>query len=186
MADTTEEKAGTAEEKQADAHDDALVPVGPVVRYGRLAFAGVLILLGLYLVREGLDIGYDRENEPGPGFFPLWVGAVLAVLSAGWLVRELRRPADAPAQNLEARGPLRVLGLVGSMALLTLSFEPLGYNLSVLLFFLVLSMTTARGHTLAKVLVAVGASFGVYLAFDYGLGIILPGSVLPFLEAQGL
>ncbi|TDE03120.1 tripartite tricarboxylate transporter TctB family protein [Jiangella asiatica] len=169
------------------ADEDAPVAVGRPVRHARRVMAVLMILLGLYLVREGQDVGYSTENEPGPGLFPVWVGALLAVLSLGWLIAELRRPADAAPPRLDPHGPPRVLALLGAMALLAATFEPLGYNLSVLLFFLLLSFTIGgRDHAVVKVVVAVVLSFGVYLAFEYGLGITLPGSIIPFLYSWGL
>jgi hypothetical protein len=50
-------------------------------------FAGALILLGLYVVRNALEYGYMRGATPGPGFFPFWIGLALAGVSAINLVR---------------------------------------------------------------------------------------------------
>lgn len=50
-------------------------------------FAGLLLVLGLYIVWTAIEYGYMRAAVPGPGFFPFWVGLGLAGLSAANLVR---------------------------------------------------------------------------------------------------
>ncbi len=52
-------------------------------------FAGILLLLGLYIVWNALEYGYMRDTTPGPGFFPLWVGLGLAILSAINIIRSV-------------------------------------------------------------------------------------------------
>ena len=52
-------------------------------------FAGILLLLGLYIVWNALEYGYMRGTTPGPGFFPLWVGLGLAILSAINIIRSV-------------------------------------------------------------------------------------------------
>jgi hypothetical protein len=52
-------------------------------------FAVALLFLGLYIIWKAVEYGYMSGTTPGPGFFPLWVGAGLAVLSAVNLARSL-------------------------------------------------------------------------------------------------
>jgi putative tricarboxylic transport membrane protein len=75
------------------------------------AFAGALLLLGLYIIWNALEYGYIRGATPGPGFFPLWVGAGLAGLSVVNLVRSLAgaEPLDA---IFDATGFLKTLGIL--------------------------------------------------------------------------
>ncbi len=52
-------------------------------------FAGILLFLGLYIVWNALEYGYMRGTTPGPGFFPLWVGLGLTILSAINIIRSV-------------------------------------------------------------------------------------------------
>jgi len=52
-------------------------------------FAAALLLLGAYIVRNAVVYGYLRDAVPGPGFFPLWIGIGLILLSAVNLARSL-------------------------------------------------------------------------------------------------
>jgi putative tricarboxylic transport membrane protein len=52
-------------------------------------FAVALLFLGLYIVWNAVRYGYMRGTTPGPGFFPLWVGLGLTVLSAVNIIRNV-------------------------------------------------------------------------------------------------
>jgi putative tricarboxylic transport membrane protein len=53
-------------------------------------FAGLLALLGIYIVANAVEYGYMRDATPGPGFFPLWVGLALVGLSVANILRAVR------------------------------------------------------------------------------------------------
>ena len=53
-------------------------------------FAGLLGVLGVYIVTRAVEYGYLRETTPGPGFFPFWVGLGLVGLSVANVVRSVR------------------------------------------------------------------------------------------------
>ena len=53
-------------------------------------FAGLLGVLGVYVVANAVEYGYMRDATPGPGFFPFWVGLGLVGLSVANIVRSAR------------------------------------------------------------------------------------------------
>ncbi len=55
-----------------------------------IGLSALLTLLGLYIVWQGLDYGYQDGAVPAAGFFPFWIGAGLALFSALNLIRNLR------------------------------------------------------------------------------------------------
>lgn len=170
-----------------DAGTEASHPGRAWIRYGRLVFAAVLFLVGVFLVSQSASLGYEERGAPGPGFFPFWVGAILAILSACWGVAEFRATlASQVEQDLDPRGIYRVIRLVVAIAILIAIFEPVGYNLSTLAFMIFLTFTMGAGRVWIKVVVSLAASFGVYLAFENFLGVSLPNSFLPFMSAVGL
>ena len=74
------------------------------------AFAGAVLLLGLYIIWNALEYGYTRGTTPGPGFFPFWIGLLLTIFSAINLVRSLSG-AEVVWWVLAGHGARRRLGL---------------------------------------------------------------------------
>jgi hypothetical protein len=70
-----------------------------------------------YLVFESRQMEYYADLGPGPGFFPFWLGVLLAVLSLVWLVQV----SVAPARPVDAGvfpdrwGTLRVVAIKRAM-----------------------------------------------------------------------
>jgi len=65
--------------------------------------AGVVIALGLWVVYLSRDLPYYTTDGPGAGFFPIWLGALFAVVGLIWLLRLLlARPPSEKAQQAPA------------------------------------------------------------------------------------
>lgn len=157
------------------------------IKLSRISLAGALLILGIYLNRSSLNYGYSDFGSPGPGFFPFWIGAFLALASVIWGLIESRNSLQSQIeQDLERVGKFRSARIFLAMATLALLYEPLGYNLSILLFVFLLSSTMAKGSWKVNLIVALVSSFGVYLAFERLLDIPLPNSIIPFLAKYGL
>lgn len=158
------------------------------IKYLRLVLAFVLLLLGIFLSIASRSMGYSGEfGSPGPGFFPFWVGLFLAIVAFFWFLAEFKeRINDQIEQDLDPKGIYRVARLLGAMIALTIFFEPLGYNISILAFMLFLTATMGKGRISTNVIVSLLSSFGVYLFFEKLLDVPLPNSIIPFLAHLGL
>ena len=151
-----------------------------LLRNGDIVSGAVLAALGIYVILESRQWEYLGPDGPGPGFFPMWYGIGLVVLSAALIVTHLKATASASSASLEESGkgrPLAAwLGLVACVALL----KPLGFLIAFGLFSLFL-VRFLYGQPLGKALVvAVGGTLGFYLVFDYALNVTLPAGVLGF------
>jgi putative tricarboxylic transport membrane protein len=151
-----------------------------LLRNGDIVSGAVLAALGIYVILESRQWEYLGPDGPGPGFFPMWYGIGLVVLSAALIVTHLKDGAPAPSASFEESGkgrPLAAwLGLVACVALL----KPLGFLIAFGLFSLFL-VRFLYGQPLGKALVvAVGGTLGFYLVFDYALNVTLPAGVLGF------
>jgi hypothetical protein len=62
-----------------------------------------LLLFGVIFLLYGLKYPLDQWANPGPGVFPLSVGAVLVILAAWLLVQELRKPKSRGAKENDER-----------------------------------------------------------------------------------
>lgn len=75
------------------------------------AFAAITVLFGFWISIEGLSYGYlVSESRPGSGFFPFWVGVVIAVLGAINVFRSLAG-LEQLSEAFEASGVARTAGL---------------------------------------------------------------------------
>lgn len=155
--------------------------------------AAIVACVGAGTIIGSLPLGYWTTLGPGPGFFPLWLGVLLAVLGAAWFLIELRsgrsgtprrasdEEDDAPDYSLPTAA-----AIVVSLVVLAACLENVGYQLSMLLFlFFHLRVLGKRGLLLSVVIAALG-SFGVFVAFTQLLGVPLPASTLPLLRGWGL
>ena len=125
-----------------------------------------LAALGGYIVVQARGWDYLTEDGPGPGFFPLWYGIVMLVLSAilvftgkseaGW--KGAGRAFAAWAAFAVSVALIKLFGFLIAFAALT--------------FFIVTVMY--RRPPVTAALVAAGVAAGFYLVFPLALGVALP------------
>jgi putative tricarboxylic transport membrane protein len=56
-----------------------------------LGLSAIFALLGIYIVWQGTGYGYQEDAVPAAGFFPVWIGAGLALFSALNLLKVARK-----------------------------------------------------------------------------------------------
>ena len=128
-------------------------------------------------------LGWDSPGRPaatkwvlphrmGPGYFPFWLGIVLALLGAVVLLGALSKKAEET--HVDKFDWRIVFLVVGSVVVYGLVLKLLGVYISV--FILVLISSLASHEFSLKVAVANGIFLVVftYLAFIKGLGLIFP------------
>ena len=157
---------------------------------GDAVSAAVLTGLGAYIVMEASNWDYMAPDGPGPGFFPLWYGIALVVLSLFVIGARLariaqegrsaaapgaRNPVAAAASRREIYHALGVwLAFTVSIALL----QPLGFLVAFGLLTLFIVALIYRRPWKVSIAVAVLTSLGFYLVFPLALGVALPVGVL--------
>lgn len=148
----------------------------------------VFLAFSAYLMIESRNMEYYVDLGPGPGFFPFWLGALLAVLSVIWLV-QASRGADGslePGFIPDRKGQFRVFAILIAMALFGWFVDGLGFQLTMLAFMVFLLTALGRQKPIVTAIVAVAGSFGVYYAFTQLLDVQLPASSIEFLSNLGL
>lgn len=137
-------------------------------------------LLALLYLAQGLTYGRGTRDDPGPGLYPLAVGALFLIGAVGtaieaWLGRRGRR--DERIEWPEGAARWRMVALVAvSLAyvfLLPWAGHPLAAGLVVLVALEVMGL---RGWTL-KVLLAGVAGIGSHWLFAVLLGVPLPRGI---------
>jgi putative tricarboxylic transport membrane protein len=126
-----------------------------------------LAALGAYIVYAARGWEYLGQDGPGPGFFPLWYGIAMLVLS---LVLVVKGEAD----SVSWKGAGRAFAAWGAFAVSVAVLKLVGFLISfaVLTFFLVAVMY--RRPLRVAALVALGVAAGFYLVFPLALGVALP------------
>lgn len=136
-------------------------------------WAGAMfIALGGGFAAQATQYSMGNAARMGPGYFPFWLGIVLALMGATVLMSALSNRAE---NTTISRFDFRILFLViGSVAFYGFALRFLGLYLSV--FLLVVLSSFASHEFNWKVAIANGlflVAFS-YLAFIRGLGLIFP------------
>src|SRR5437764_9389714 len=127
-----------------------------------------LAALGGYIVNEARRWDYLTPDGPGPGFFPLWYGLAILVLSLALVLASTRAPAS------DWRGTGRALATWTALAISLALGKAVGFAVSfaALTYFIVAVMYRRGALRAAVVAVALVAAF--YVVFPFALGVALP------------
>lgn len=141
-----------------------------------------------FIVWESWNLEYYTPLGPGPGFFPLWLGALMGGLSLFWLVQvSSRRGRPKEGAFLPERdGLVRFLSVLGAMIAATLLMDVLGFQLSMLLLLLFLLLIPGRQPLWLTLIIALLGSVGIYHLFGSYLDVQLPRASLSWLARLGL
>lgn len=147
---------------------------------GDVVSGAVLAALGVYILTEARHWNYSGPEGPGPGFFPMWYGVTMVILSLILVAGKLLRPSLEAGQPVDWQGIRRALtvwaAFAGSIALL----KVLGFLTALaLLTLFVVAVMYGKSWKLA-VAVALGNAAGFYLVFPFALDLNLPIGPLGF------
>jgi putative tricarboxylic transport membrane protein len=139
-----------------------------------------LALLGGYIITAAWQWEYLGAEGPGPGFFPLWYGIAMLVLSLSLVVSSARTTRAASRARIEWRALGRALSVWLALAVAVAACRLLGFavSLALLSYFVVAVMYRRPARTAATVAIALGAGFE--LVFPVALGVALPTGILGF------
>jgi len=148
----------------------------PFVRSGDFWSGLALAALGAYIVASARGWTYASDEGPGPGFFPMWYGGVMVVLSLVLVLGAVLKPR--PRADVAWKDVGRAMAAWAAFAVCVAAMPYLGFVVSfaLLTFFIVNVMCGERVRT--AVLVAVIGAAGFYAIFDWALDLTLPHGVL--------
>ena len=132
-------------------------------------------VFGIYVAIEAFKLPYVSEFGPGPGFFPLWIGIGLTLLSLLLIVANLfasTAPENSERQSGTAVGRALV-GWSGLMLAIGL-LHWLGFGLSLALLAVFLILALERRSPWVAISVAFGLALGFHAIFVLALGLSLP------------
>lgn len=136
-------------------------------------WSGVMfIAIGLFFAWFATDYQMGTAARMGPGYFPFWLGVIIAIFGA-LIAFSGMRPGATPdkVERFDFRTNLLVLG---SIILFGILLRPLGLYLSL---FILVVISSFASHQFGWKVTLANAIFLIvfsYVAFVRGLGLIFP------------
>jgi len=140
--------------------------------------AGIFLVLFAGTIYLSVKLPLLDALGPGPGFFPLILALLGAVLSLALIIQLSRQPAASFNEDAalvpDRSATFRLVGIVVLLVAAFSSLDPLGDLLTALLFSALLLLVVGVRNDLAIALVSLVLSFGVFHSFYYWLKVPLP------------
>lgn len=138
-----------------------------------LSCAAVFIVVGLSFAAGSFQYGFGSSVRPGPGYFPLGLGLLLAAVGAMLLVQALRLPA--PDGDPIGALAWRPLGFVlGAVVLFGFLLPRAGLLVALPVLVALAAQAGADRRWREIVVSAVALTALSWLVFSQGLGLALP------------
>lgn len=151
------------------------------MKKGDIIFSVIGMGLSLWLMLESQKFAYTSKFGIGPGFFPFWLGIVLAAFSLFRFLLCFKEKYDA--EEMKPRLPgLRSLGRLGLIMLIMAGFAlvmiSLGFILTVFIFVSTILYVLEGDRLLKSIFYGVMFSAAVFLIFRYWMEVDLPTGLL--------
>lgn len=139
-------------------------------RSGELVISGILFCIGLYWMIESRVMPKGEFLVPGPGFFPVLLGALLCIVSLALGVQTF---LNRTTRQVKIGHPY-IWSTIIALIVVAVFFERLGFILMIALFvgFLLKILSSLRWMTC--ILWAIVGAVSAYLFFKLLLGIQIP------------
>ena len=168
--------------------DPENLPVTTGYRIANQVAGALVTLLGGGMTAGGLSLGLTIAGVPGPGLFPTIIGSGMFALGITLFVLasmgRLDRSFDTEVPDRAGVRRIIITSVATGVFLWALLW--IGYPLAMSLYVLALLRFVGDRKWLNSAIIAVVFGFGSWAGFSLGLGLPLPGSALPFLQAIGL
>ena len=148
------------------------------IHHGDRFSSAVLLVFGLYLVYEALQMRFGSVARPGPGFYPTLLAVLLVAVSGVLLVRSLSRREERLQVDFGARtGHIGIT--IAAIALYAAVLEAVGFLLCTFVLVFMLLVGIGKVPWLRSLVLASGGTALFYVIFSW-IGIALPDGVLGF------
>ena len=136
-------------------------------------WSGVMfILLGLGFAWKATSYSMGTSARMGPGYFPHWLGILMAILGAVVLLSSFRKKAEETEID---PFDFKILGIIiSSIVVFGLALRPLGLIISLLLLVLISSTASHEHSWKVSIYNAIFLAVLCWLSFVKGLGLVFP------------
>jgi NADH:ubiquinone oxidoreductase subunit 5 (subunit L)/multisubunit Na+/H+ antiporter MnhA subunit len=139
---------------------------------------GCLFAVALYGLISSLLMPLGQFHEPGPGFFPLCLSAILFILSGLGLITSRHPKRDLPRSEPfwgDMKTPFKIVLATG---LAIVAFEPVGFLITSTCFLVSLFLWVSRYSWWKAVAFGIVGGLAGWFFFVRLLGVPMPGGVL--------
>lgn len=142
-------------------------------------WAGIIILcLGIVSLVIALGYSYAGIVGPGPGFFPVWLSAILIVLAI-WYIFESIKGKNVSAEDWPRGQSLKqIFFIIMSLISYFILFLLVGFILAGIIFLIILFYKEYKWYVTASL--SVGITLFIYVMFNTVLKVHLPSSGILF------
>jgi hypothetical protein len=150
----------------------------------------VLFLFGVLFLLYDIKYPLDELANPGPGVFPLLVGAALVIL-AGWqLLWSIQKKNSQAGENknkaetrsfadtLRDSGEAKVVFMIAVFVIYLFLVKWVGFFVSNFFFVIVSSRLLGAKDRMSPIFLSVGVSLFCYFLFEVWLKISFPKGIL--------
>jgi putative tricarboxylic transport membrane protein len=150
-------------------------------------FAGLFLAAGIVYEVMAFRMPRGRVGQPGPGFFPIIVGAILILTTAACLVQALMvirsgssasKAADDEETGQGHRQTHKTWLLLGLLALYVLALQPIGFPIALTVFLLASIRVFGYRKWLPALGIAAALTVVSYLTFVTWLKVPIPLGIL--------
>ena len=136
-------------------------------------WSGVMFLvIGVAFALKATTYSMGTAARMGPGYFPFWLGTLMACLGVVILVTALRPSA---AETVIDKFDFKILGIiVGSIVLFAFILRPLGLITSMFMLVIVSSLASHEHSWKVSAMNAAFLTVLCWLSFVKGLGLVFP------------
>lgn len=158
-----------------------------MTRIHQLSGLAILLFSG-WVMWQARTLDYYTGLGPGPGFFPFWLGMIMAALSLAWLIQVSREGVQAVTEGFFPGrvGLMRMISIVVAMTLFGFLVDTIGFQLMMFAFLLFLLTALGRQNIFVTLAICIVGSFGLFSLFNNYMDAQLPVSSIAFLKNLGL
>ena len=136
-------------------------------------WAGLLLMgIAILFFTESLHYDYIGQFGPGPAMFPIWLSAILGILSLLYIVESIKIPVLFHEILPEKEGRRKLFKIIGALVLLVSIISFTGFVIGSTVFLFILLSGGYKWHT--SLGIAICISICLYLLFVVFLQIPLP------------
>ena len=137
----------------------------------------VLLILAIFIAVENRVLPWGSHSNPGPGYLPLLLAALLAAFSLILIVRGKFSPSW---KSLRWPEKFHAWAIIGCCFFAAFFVEPLGYRVTMILVLAFLFGVLERMKIWWVLILTFALSLGSFWVFDTLLMVQLPRGVLRF------
>ena len=127
----------------------------------------MFVIVGILFAYIATTYNMGTPAKIGPGYFPFWLGIVLALLGA--IITMTSMSAKTSKDELASWDWVSVMWVTGSVILFGLVLKPMGLVVSLIMLIFISAMASHEFHWKGTVVNAVILNVIAYVAFIWGL-----------------